>query len=66
MFADMPWLNSYFASILSNPLDSAQSPYLLFYTSLSLSSTYLLAVMFFAAIMLVLGIVAYLKEKSRP
>ena len=61
MFADLPWLNNYFAAILSDPLDSAPSPYLLFYNSLSIASTYLLAVIFMVAMVLVLGVFAYLK-----
>ena len=43
MTADFPWLNDTFASALSNPSDLSPSPYSLYYVSLSIASTYLLA-----------------------
>lgn len=65
MFADLPWLNGYLADRFSDPLDSSPEPYRLFYTSLSLSSTYLLALTVLCLAAVVLGLVYYLSESSR-
>jgi hypothetical protein len=53
MMADLPWLNSYFADRLSVSTEILPYPYRLFYISLSLASTYLLALAFFV----ILGII---------
>jgi len=58
MFADMPWLNNYFAKLLSDPRDITPKPYLFFYTSLSISSTYLLPVAFIAFCYIILGLIS--------
>lgn len=43
MTLDLPWLNDFFASIISEPSDITPEPYLVYYTNLSLASTFLLA-----------------------
>ena len=65
MISDMPWLNRFFGSSLSLATDSTPFPYLLFYTSLSLASTYLLALVVICTIVLSLVATAYLCESTR-
>ena len=65
MLADLPWFNNYFASILSEPRDISPKPYLMFYTSLSISSMYLLPVIFLMVSFVLLKTVSYLKPKSK-
>ena len=62
MVADFPWLNDYFGANLSEPTDKTPLPYLLFYTSLSIGSTYILALLVIIFIVVVLFIIAYLKK----
>ena len=66
MVADLPFLDSFFAALLSDPLDSSPAPFRVFYASLSLSSTYLLPLIVLIALTIVLGLVAYLSEGCRP
>jgi len=65
MLADLPWLNNYFASILSEPRDISPKPYLMFFTSLSISSMYLLPLIFFVVIYILLKTVSCLRPKSK-
>jgi hypothetical protein len=65
MAADLPWFD-FFSALLADPTDSTPLPYLLFYDSLSLASTYLLALMVICTIAVVLGISAYLFDSARP
>ena len=65
MAADLPWLNSFFAELFSDPRDSSPEPYRFFYTSLSMASTYLLALIFLFSVFLVIGILAYLVSSWR-
>ncbi len=58
MFADMPWFNNVFASSLADPRDSSPAPYLLFYTSLNVASTFLLPISFMLLCFIVLAIIA--------
>jgi hypothetical protein len=66
MLADLPWLNSFFGELLSDPRDSTPSPYLLFYTSLSIASTYLSVLALLFSLALILVVIAYLVEEWRP
>jgi hypothetical protein len=66
MVADLPFLDATFAALLSDPLDASPDPYRVFYASLSVSSTYLLALIAVAALAVVLGLTAYLSEGCRP
>jgi hypothetical protein len=43
MVLDFPWLNNFFASYLSVPTDITPPTYIMYYTSMSMASTYLLA-----------------------
>lgn len=43
MIADFPWLNGTFSSLIANSSDVIPAPYTIYYVSLSLASTYLLA-----------------------
>lgn len=65
MVADFPWLNGYFGENLAEPTDKTPLPYLLFYTSLSIGSTYLLAIFAIVFIAALLGVLAYLKDAWR-
>ena len=65
MMADLPMLNSFFGSRLSDPRDLSPAPYRLFFTSLSLSSTYLLALAMITAIALCLGLALLLASQWR-
>ena len=65
MFADLPWLNNAFADRLSDASDASPAPFRLFYASLSLSSTFLFALITIAAITVVLATIAYLSVDSR-
>ena len=58
MFADMPWFNNVFASSLADPRDASPAPYLLFYTSLNVASTFLLPILFMLLCFIVLKIIA--------
>ena len=66
MVADFPWLNSFFGEALSEPTDVSPYPYLLFYSSLSIGSTYMLALLVLVFTTGVLSLVAYLKKIWRP
>ena len=65
MFADLPWLNNYFSSILSDPRDISPKPYLMFFTSLSISSMYLLPFIFMIASFIILKIISCLKPNTK-
>jgi hypothetical protein len=52
MFADFPWLNSYFGSNLGDPRDKLPEPYSFFYINMNFGSTYLLA--FFVIILFII------------
>jgi hypothetical protein len=58
MIADMPWINNFFAELLSDPRDITPQPYLLFYTSLSIASTFLLPIIFMILIYTVLKVIS--------
>lgn len=62
MTPDLPWLNLYFSDFLSDQTDTTPLPFLLFYVSLSLASTYLLATLTIFLIAFILGALAYSKE----
>lgn len=62
--ADMPWFNNMLAGMFSDPRDSTPQPYLLFYTSLSVASTYLLPIVFIICCYIVLGIIAGIKKDT--
>ena len=64
MMADFPWLNSIFGPALSEPTDLTPLPYLLFYTSLSFASTYLLAFLMLILIVTVLALVSCLTSSA--
>ena len=64
MAADLPWLNSYLSDLLSDPRDVSPAPFFLFYTSLSLASTFLLALAVIIALALLLLLGTYLGESS--
>lgn len=65
MLADMPWLNNLFARVLADPRDASPSPYLLFYTSLNIASTYFLPLLFIILCYIVLLVVNKLiKDKT--
>jgi hypothetical protein len=66
MVADFPWLNSLFGETLSEPTDVSPYPYLLFYNSLSIGSTYMLALIVIIFMASVLLLLAYLKKTWRP
>lgn len=66
MVADLPWFNLTFAELFSNPTDLIPTPYLLFYVSLSLASTYLTAILAILALAIVLGIYAYVSPSMKP
>ncbi len=51
---------------MSTPTDATPLPYLLFYVSLSIASTYLTALLTIAAIAVVLGIAAYMSPPLKP
>jgi hypothetical protein len=58
MIADMPWIKNFFAELLSDPRDITPQPYLLFYTSLSIASTFLLPIIFMILIYTVLKVIS--------
>ena len=64
MMADMPWINNFFAGILSDPRDSTPAPYLLFYSSLSIASTYLLPIIFMVISYLILKVISKIKKQQ--
>lgn len=66
MTADLPWLNSYFGRILSEPTDASPYPYLLFYSSLSIGSTYFLPLVLIFALALILLLLVWLRQPWRP
>jgi hypothetical protein len=66
MVADLPWLNDFFSRLVADPTDSSPLPYLLFYRSLSLASTYPLALFVVCTIAVLLGVSMYLFESARP
>jgi hypothetical protein len=66
MLLDLPWLNAYFSDLLADFTGIAPSPYLLFYPSLSIASTYLLPVIAICLLALLLAIAAYMWEAWRP
>ena len=43
MAADLPYLNDYFGSVLSDSSETVPLPYAVFYTNMNLGSQYLLA-----------------------
>ena len=53
MIADLPWLNTTFGTILSRESDASPDPYRLFYTSMSIASTFLLPLMIISLLFLV-------------
>ena len=53
MIADLPWLNKTFGTILSRESDTSPDPYRLFYTSMSIASTFLLPLMIISLLFLV-------------
>jgi hypothetical protein len=64
MVADMPWINNYFAGILSDSRDSTPAPYLLFYSSLSIASTFLLPIIFMIISYLILKVISKIKKEQ--
>ena len=58
MLADMPWFNNLLASLLSDARDATPSPFLLFYSSLSITSTFLLPILFVLLCYLILAVVS--------
>ena len=54
MTLDLPWLNDYFSSLLSEPSDITPQPYIIFYSNLSLASTFLLATVSLGALACIL------------
>jgi hypothetical protein len=60
MFADFPWANNYFSSILGNSSDNIFSPFLIYYDSMNFASMYLVAL----AIFIVLLGIGYLLLRS--
>jgi hypothetical protein len=65
MLADFSWLNEYFFSILSDPRDNSPKPYLIFYTSLSFSSMYLLPFVLLITVFVLLKLISCLKPSSK-
>jgi hypothetical protein len=65
MFADLRWLNGIFAELLSDPRDNTPEPYLVFYTSLSIASTYLLPIIVMLASYLLLKLLSYVNLVSK-
>ena len=65
MAADIPWLNSYFSAHLSEIRDSSPDPYKLYYISLSIASTYLMALVVLIILALVIGIIYLVCESRR-
>ena len=58
MYADFPWLNSYFGDIFGSYTDATPLPFLVFYVNMNLGSMYMLAsavVIVFMALTLILG-----------
>ena len=66
MVADLPFLDDVFGSNLADSLDTSPDPFRIFYASLSVSATFLSALIVIVALLLVAGIAAYLSADSRP
>lgn len=64
MIADMPWINNFFAGLFSDPRDSTPAPYLLFYSSLSIASTFLLPIIFMVLSYIILTVISYFKKEE--
>ena len=63
MIADFPWLNSFLGERLSDPRDISPPPYRLFFTSLNIASTYLLALTIIAGIAIFMGMILLLASQ---
>lgn len=61
---DLPWLNLLTASLATNA-DLSPNSYLLFYSNMTLASTYLSSLCLILAIILILGLVAYFCRERR-
>lgn len=60
MYADFPWLNRYFGSLLSDERDAAPLAFKFFFTNMNLGSMYLLAV----SVLILLTIITFIVGKS--
>jgi hypothetical protein len=63
-YIDLPWLNGFFSSILSNLSDESPAPFKMFYKNLSMASTYLLALSAFLAAFVPLTIYSIYKDSK--
>ena len=65
MTADLPWLNKYFGTVMGNSRDVIPNSYLMYYSNLSLVSTYFLALIVKIILWFCLSIVGILKQSMR-
>lgn len=65
MTADLPWSNSFFGSKLGNINDVTPDSFKMYYTNLSLVSTYFIALIIILVVWFCLGFVGYVCEDSK-
>lgn len=61
-YVDFPWLNDFFSFTLSNLSDKTPLSFLMFYNNLNIASTYFLALIIFAGVMLPLKIISVIRN----
>jgi len=62
MTADFPWLNSLFGEKLGNSMEIIPNPYAMYFTNLSVVSTYLLAIIAILGIWITLLLLSFLAQ----
>lgn len=66
MSSDLPWANDFFASFLSKESDVIPQPFEMYYISLSLGSTYILALLTIIVLWSVLAIINFICADNNP
>lgn len=66
MTSDLPWLNAQFGQKMGNDSDIVPNAYTMFYTNLSMVSTYFLALIAIAVLWFGVALFSYLSESSKP
>lgn len=62
MTADFPWMNALIGSKLANPLDKSPAPYSMYFTNLSLASTYFLPLLLIPILWFSIIFIGYICE----
>lgn len=60
MTSDLPWLNSQFGEKMANDSDVLPNPYTMYYTNLSMISTYFLALIIIATVWFFVALFSYI------